>query len=276
MVRIPLPLIAALCLPILLAAPLRAQTLPTQPLPMQPSTPAARPPRTPQPLLVAIEYDPWLWLRWSDSPFFALYDDGTVIYRVKQGIATEYLTTTIPMEHVARLLADTLPYLSLRGLPTSLSVTQSSDPPLNRIAFVGEGNHYASVDVAGYLRDSGAVAEERRKAPAAFMAVYDYASAFRSPDARPWLPERIEVVLAPREKADSTLPWPADFPALDDPTTRRGTRLASIYVPSTRYAELKELAARLAPGQGILLGGGLWYLQTIRFPFPGEPIWSHR
>ena len=34
----------------------------------------------PTPLIVLIERDPWLMVIGSDSPSFALYDDGTLIY----------------------------------------------------------------------------------------------------------------------------------------------------------------------------------------------------
>lgn len=54
-----------------------------------------------QPLIVLVETDPWLMAIGSDSPRFALYDDGLVIYRHER----EYRSVRLADEERRALLA---------------------------------------------------------------------------------------------------------------------------------------------------------------------------
>jgi hypothetical protein len=55
-----------------------------------------------QPLVLLTEYNPWAMVIGSDSPTFALYGNGTVIWRA-EGRSGKYMTVALAPSEVAEL-----------------------------------------------------------------------------------------------------------------------------------------------------------------------------
>jgi hypothetical protein len=216
------------------------------------------------PLIVVLDQNPWLMALGSDSPIFALYGDGTVIFQKGEG----YRSVALKRRELNRLLSD----LALPGLPPfakHYALFPGTDAPTTCI-FVFEKQRGSVISVYGGLAAEGS----RAQMPAQVVSTYDRARKFDHPDARPWLPAKIEVIIWPYDYApEPSIVWPAKWPGLHDPSTaRRGDDGYNIYVPSADYGELKAFLATENEKGAVEIGGKKW-AASVRLPFPDERTW---
>ena len=88
------------------------------------------------PLVVLIETNPWLWVLGSDSPIFALYDDGLVIFTKKEGAfyPATYYSAVLSKSGVDSLVSSF--YLSsIDSLPDKSVGTQQRSTKQHSILF---------------------------------------------------------------------------------------------------------------------------------------------
>jgi hypothetical protein len=213
-----------------------------------------------RPLIVLVETEPWLMVIGSDSPRFALYSDGLVIYRHGR----EYRSVRLSDEERRALLAS-LDVESLACFTGFHGNTAATDQPYHNL-FLGRGGSLSLVSVYGAQFDRSAV-------PQALAAVHARLAAFDHPGAQTWLPERIEVMIWPYEYApDASIEWPADWPGLDsEHAVRRGDGY-SIFVPGAELARLVAFLGTRRERGAVRIGGHKW-AAGLRFPFPVERMW---
>ena len=225
---------------------------------------AARKSDVPSPLVVLLDSDPWAAVIGSDSPTFALYEDGTVIQRTTTGFITARLT-----DKEVRQLLDRL---DLRALSQSYgrfeAEVATDQPEQDLLAYWGEKPVFVSV--YGSLKDD----KVRSKMPQEVNAAYDVLSSFKHLESRAWLPASVEVMIWPYENApEPSISWPEDWPRLDDPqNVRRGGNSFSIFMPSQKLPELRAFLKRKSEKGAIEIDGQKWSA-AIRFPFPHEKLW---
>ena len=219
------------------------------------------------PRLMLFITNPWLGVIGSDTPSFALYENGLVIFRAKTKEAP-FLSAQLRPEDTKELLKQLWPDPDFFELPDYIEAdTLKTDQPANAISFRC-GSSFKSVRVYGNLRDNQSV---RAKAPKSFVDLFDRITSYSNGQATPWQPDFVEIMLWPFENsALNPVPWPSNWPGLQDlRTKRRGTDSYSLYLPSQRFQELKELLRSMRSGQSILLGGKKWAI-SYRLPFPHE------
>lgn len=216
-----------------------------------------------RPILVLLGADPWADVIGSDSPSLALYDDGLLIFRSRAG----YRSTRLNPREVAAFKAG-IGFGALTCAVGDYSLTDITDQPMTYL-FMGRGGDLSRVSVYGRI-DSAA---GKRTVPAAVGAAYDALKGFDRPDARPWLPDRIEVMLWPYEYApDASIIWPAKWPTTSSRGAIRRGDSFSVFVPSKDYGDLVAfLKGRKAKG-AVEVDGKKWAV-SIRFPFPHEDKW---
>ena len=225
---------------------------------------AARRSPVPMPLVVLRESNPWAGVIASDSPAFALYADGTVIYRTEAGYKSVRLDGTAQ--------AGLLRSLALADLSRAAGRYEASNatdqPDADLLLYAGDKPFYISV--YGGMTD----ASVRGQLPAAIVAAYDILRGFARPDARDWMPDRIEVMIGPYEYApEPSIIWPKDWPGLDDPTTRkRHEDQYSLYLPATDLEALRKFLANRHERGAVLIGGKKWSV-GLRLPFAHEELW---
>lgn len=224
----------------------------------------ARNSHVPSPLAVLLVSDPWADVMGSDSPTFALYDDGTVIQRSARGFSTSRISEA----EMTRLLAR----LNIRALSRSyggFNAEDASDQPEQNL-LIYQPSRPVFVYVYGSLNDP----QVRSKITKEVVAAYDALKTFRHSPSEPWLPEYVEVMIAPYEYApDPSIHWPKKWPGLGDPKTiRRGTDAFSIFVPSTELAQLRAFLISRKDRGAIEIDGRKWSA-SIRIPFPHEELW---
>lgn len=216
------------------------------------------------PLFVLLDQNPWLMAIGSDSPTFALYGDGTVIFQKGE----EYQSVVLKPNELRRLLSD----LDLPALPAFAKhypLFPGTDAHTTCI-FVFEEQRASVISVYGGLRAQAA----RMQMPGPVVSAYDRASNFDHPGAHPWLPAKVEVMIWPYHYAPQpSIVWPAKWPGLNDATTvRRHPDEYSLFVPSSDYAELTAFLATENEKGAVEVDGRKW-AASVRIPFPEEQRW---
>lgn len=216
------------------------------------------------PLVVLRESDPWLAVIGSDSPAFALYADGTAVYRTESGYKSVKLDSA-----AQNALLDSLSLADLSRAAGDYSASASTDQPqTDLLVYAGDKPFYISI--YGNMTKSDA----RAPMPDAILAAYDILHGFKRAAAQDWLPDKIEVMLWRYDYApEASIAWPKDWPGLNDPTTRkrRGDQY-SLFLRATELGRLRKfLATRHAKG-AVLIGGKKWAV-SVRLPFAHEELW---
>lgn len=215
----------------------------------------------PRPLVVLVVTDPWAMVIGADSPRFALYSDGLVIYRNVRG----YWSVRLNGEERRNALAN-LGIESLACFVGNHGNSVVTDQAFHNL-FLGQGGPLSLVSAYAADYDPGGI-------PAPVRAINARLAAFDHPRARPWLPERIEVMIWPYEYApDASIDWPADWPGLDSPqAVSRGENGYSLYLPGSEYRRLIAFLQTRRERGAVRIGGRKW-AASVRFPFPMERMW---
>jgi hypothetical protein len=222
---------------------------------------------TGNPLFVLVEYDPWRMVIGSDSPTFVLYDDGLVIFvrRNKQG-NPEYAATRLTGDDFVKLranLAGNDPFFVLKA---HYDLLLPSDQPSNVITLWNTKRGAKQVSVYGDLRHSK---EARDLAPQPFVRLFDKAVSYTNPEATSWRPEKFEVIVWETQRSDA-VPWPKDWPDLNDPTTIKRGKVYSLYLEWSKLTTFRTLTHN---GHALLINGKTWAF-SLRYPLPSEEAWQ--
>jgi hypothetical protein len=218
-----------------------------------------------RPVLVLVETNPWAMVLGSDSPRFALYDNGLAIYRTKNGFRQVQLN-----KERADAFRNAVNVGALACLNEHYSTIDATDQP-TEFFFFGRGGRLSQVSVYGGILGKG----EQAEVPAPLVAAYERLVGFDDPNSKPWLPDYIEVMVWPYEYApEPSIIWPSEWPGLRDPRTRKWNdgKGYSLYVPSTDSEELRAFLRTEHEKGAVEIGGKKWSV-SIRFPFPQESKW---
>lgn len=216
-----------------------------------------------RPLLLLTVFDPWNMVVGSDSPQFAVYENGLIIYqREHQDGERDYAAVTLSQEafdtFLRRLnIGET--FYQLDGYYDTVLIT---DQPTTMI-YVYDPETEAEHTV--YVYGNPDSAEVRAAAPREFFRIYDKLTSYHSPDAARWLPTHFEVVLWPYDSSDAAA-WPQGWPSLDDPLTVERGSVTSLYLPIAQYERFLALAE---DASALAIDGQTWAF-SVRFPFPHE------
>lgn len=209
----------------------------------------------------------------SDSPTFALYSDGLVIFRDE---SYAYHSIQLDAQQKDALLAEIAPE-SILGLKEHYQTSLSFDLPTNEL-YVWIDGKQKRVDVYGVLRSDtngqrfDEWADRLEKPPEAYLRAFDAIVNF-APEASAWLPDRIEVMIWPFEYSrEEPLALPADWPPFESTERAINSELRRLYLPTSEFPRLQRLVEERSPRQAVELGGRKWAI-SYRLPFPNENIW---
>jgi hypothetical protein len=203
----------------------------------------------------------------SDSPSFALYDNGLVIYASGRKKPEEAFLAKLLSPPELREILRTLDLESrLGGVDERIGASMKTDQPTNRLCYWVDGKLRA-VSVYGSLHASN---PERERVPKPFLEVFDFLTQFRANGASPWLPPQIEVLIWPFDYSrEIPRPWPKEWPGLDDPATKkRGNDSYSLFLDSRHFSAFLDLLRSMKSNQSVLIGDKKWAI-SYRIPFPG-------
>lgn len=215
-----------------------------------------------KPVIVLIEYDPWAMAIGADTPTFALYEDGTVIYKDLQNGTN--LSIKLSLVEKEDLLSQLNIGEEIFNLPENINTSDWTDQPTISLTIFGVKEK--TISVYGALRDDD---DARDNTPESFIELYDKIVNYKNENAKEWLPEKIEVMVWDYSHSrGKSLKWPGDWPDLDDANTVDRGGMFSIYLDNKYYNDLLSLLRRLKDRQSVEINGKKFTVQ-LRFPFPG-------
>lgn len=224
----------------------------------------------PQPEILLYERNPWLTVIGADSPVFAAYQTGQIIWQdnspsQKQGHnqRQRYKSVTLGQKEYSELLSKLNEVLPLDD---NYDLSDVTDQPSTMLYLKTSGNE-KKITVHGSLNDELV----RSKAPKEFVNVYDYIKAYQHTDAVSWNPKYIEVLVWPyKSDPEGAASWPKNWPDTKSKRTRRHGDLFSIYLPIKYERNLSKFLEKVNEESGaIKMNGKIWAIST-RIPFPHE------
>lgn len=235
----------------------------------------------PKPLLVVLERNPWLDVVGSDSPTFALYDDGALVYLREKPTADEPFRARGVIE--AKAMASELLGLDPTKMESLYRLSAGTDgvitviwTPSKKIKIYG--NWRKSPIMSGDPDPRVKAIEEQEKEmweslPPEIRTMLARIDQERSIEGRAWFPAKIEVMFWSYAHApDASITWPKDWPSLTDKNTLSRNDTFSVFLPSDHWSELRSFLATRTQKGAVLIDGKKMAV-AIRFPFPGEEGW---
>lgn len=228
------------------------------------------------PIVLLYEMNPWANVIGSDTPSFALYENGLVIFVRRVESRQFELFSVMLSEQERDSLVASLPAKQFFDLEPRYETTLITDQQTT-VIYMRDGSRAKSVSVYGGLRRTDN--DRKEGAPSAFIEIYEKIKGFGDNRAEPWMPEKIEMMVWPYDNAGSALPWPKSWPDTKHPQTKkRGAGVDeiaySIYLTRQQYETFKSRAAR-ADGNAVLINGRKWAFD-FRYPFPNEDKWRNQ
>lgn len=236
---------------------------------------AVQPPAHPRAIAVLLTTDPWLMVVGSDTPRFALYDDGYVIY-AQQTSGQDYvhMVARLTPSELASVKAKLLAFAA-DPVPKQIDVRPGrSDQPETHVGLDVDGHKLVT-----YIYGSLAPVEELDKekpreqehgdaVPAQVAGLIEYLSEFRVANAQPWVPEQLEVMFWDYSYApEASIRWPSNWPGLNAPTTRKRGDAYSVFLPGTEEQALIAFLATQNEKGAVEVDGNKW-AASYRRVFP--------
>jgi hypothetical protein len=218
-----------------------------------------------EPLVLLTEYNPWAMVIGSDTPTFALYTDGTVIYWQGDRTTGKYVVAHLTRALVSRWLEAT--HLdNADQFKSCYSIFEGTDAPTN-VLVVKTIQGFKSIEVYGTIRHLENMPE--RNLPAALQTALKMLLGYDAEQATPWQPPYFEAVIWPFTYAKSTARWPSNFPGISDTNTQRTRSGYRLFLPISDLDQYKAFIATIKPTQAVLLDATKWAV-SARFHFPHE------
>ena len=237
----------------------------------------------------------------SSGTTFALYDDGSIIWRSdKPNHEEPFCRQTTP--NASTTLKEIIPY-DLTRLADYYELTQWMDsvrtiiwtpkktlhvygdwrrvPPTPAQAFSGDRKREMTElekKELDYHRDFDEAEKKLRNSlPSEIRTTLLQIDELRKQAGKRWLPDRVEVTLWPYEYApEESIVWPQKWPGLTSPTTaKRAWNRYSVFVPSEELAALRGFLATQRE-RGAVLIDGRKISMAILFPLPKEELWMRK
>lgn len=226
----------------------------------------AQPRVGPRPVAVWLITSSWSMVIDAETPWFALYDDGQAIF-VEQASAGQYthMATRLTPSEMADVKAKLLAFIA-EPVPKKIDLAPGvTDQPVSHFYLDVDG-HKAATSIYGLGTRAGAVrrrtAGQQRVAdvlPANLEGLHRYLSQFHQAQAKKWVPDQLEVMLWDYSYApEASIPWPRNWPGLDDPTTLRRGDAYSVFLPGTQEEALIAFLASRKEKGAVELGGRKW------------------
>ncbi len=215
---------------------------------------------TQKPLVVLLERNPWLMVYGSDSPTFALYEDGNLIYLDDKAGYKSVILTKNEMEQLLKN-GENL------NLDENYLIANATDQPMNSF-YIWKKGFLEFTHIYGNLNGS-----QSKELPIRFTEFYRKIKAFKKPKPEKWLPEKIEVIVWDYSYSpDVPVKWPSNWPDMDSPGNIKGEKYSKIYLDKKFFNDFIKLLSSLKEKQAIEIKGKK-YTASYRLAFPSEEIW---
>ncbi len=220
------------------------------------------------PKFIFIEMDPWNSVIGSDSPHFALYNNGQVIYLDRE--KRSFFSGELDQASLVEIDNLTLEAMGNEHQSFNEDLLPTSQPD-NFFYFFRDGELFRKINIYGNLWENQKLLEGPLK------NLFNHICSFKVSGAKPWLPQFIEVLLWDFSYAKTAIKWPDGLPGIDHERTQSSpsNNRLRIYLNQREFEILKPILETKASNEAVLLGDMKLAL-SYRFPFPLESLWMTR
>jgi hypothetical protein len=209
----------------------------------------------------------------SDTPKIAIYEDGHVIFlRLVEGKRAQYFHTKLSSEDLAEIIDRLASFGDYPELKPFYRLTSWTDNPTTKVYISIDANLLVtSVYGLSYLYPL----QEKwnlEELPKTIEDLHSYLTSLDFPDAKPWSPKYVEVMLWKGAGMGRSAKWPTGWPGLDSPNALQRGRAYSIFLPGEKLPELEALLISDKGIRPVSIDGKRWAV-SWRFTFPREPEW---
>lgn len=235
----------------------------------KPSTPVEEA----RPILVLYETNALTFYPFSESPAFALYDNGEVIFTRKdpQGNDIRYFHEKLEKEEFFEFIRKAEFDTILDESGENKSYSDASDQPLNYVY------RFSSKSVWFYryygdLRSPGSTA--RKQAPQRLIQLFDRLAQYAPlRGLQEWSPDRYELIAQCKDTKEATAPWPRNIPDLNSASTKKmDETISSLFLTKDQFQVYQAARAKKSADRNFRISGRSCFLVT-RIPFPHEDLW---
>lgn len=231
----------------------------------------------PKPVVVILVSDPWLMVIGSDTPNLVLYEDGQLIrLKVMSGNRATYFWKQLSNVEFNEIKAKVHACGPFTPKPGRISLTEATDQPETSILIDLAGQRFLSSIYGFSWPDERSIpgVKGRPKLPKETRAVLALLAKFAPADMQEWKPRHIEAMVWPYEYAPGdSIHWPKDWPGLSSKSTIRRRDAYSIFLPGSEWSRMNAFLATRKEKGAVEIDGKKWAV-SVRFTFPGEPIWQ--
>jgi hypothetical protein len=222
------------------------------------------------PLLVLYEANHYTFYPYSESPVFALYDDGTVIFSnsKESGFTLDYSYEVLDSTSFNTLLKN-LNYKKVLAKEKHVNnLVEYTSQPQNFFYYFNKDKRYANY-YYGSLRKG---MESRNQASKKLVELYDKLAYYTSDSAKKWTPEMYELMVQTR-KGNMGVIWPDTLPDFNSSNTiMRDSIFFSLYLTPQEFQVFEKLNEKKSKGENFVINGKECFIM-VRYPFPMEHFW---
>ena len=235
-----------------------------------------------KPIAVLIQTDPWLMVIGSDTPMVAIYDDGQVLYLKKgENENPSLLQTQLSPDALTKIKDKLSSFGDYSKLKRHYNLMpKATDLPETKIYLSLHGKEFVT-DVYGLMVSNTQLPaysilgnkQNPDGLPQEIRELHTYLTSLNFTEAKPWRPTYIEVVVWPYDYApNESIHWLKEWPGLDSPNTLNRGNSYSIFLPGKELSKLQDFLKTRKEKGAVEIGGKKW-AASLRYTFPGEPIW---
>ncbi len=221
------------------------------------------------PVFVLYETSPWTFYPGSESPTFALYDDGSIIYRTRDSTgAIKYYTEILDSSSFYSLIHEIEKTFSKEKYENILS--KWTDQPTEWF-YIFTGDKRYAYKYYGNLNDK----RIKRKVSKRLYKLYNKLSTYHSDKAKIWEPEKYELLVQTGDSTTEGILWNKKLPDLTSTTTRKiSENFYSIYLTQEEYKIYLQELRKKPQNKSFIINNKKAFILT-RIPFPKEEYWMH-
>ena len=235
----------------------------------------------PKPIAILIQTNPWLMVIGSDVPRVALYEDGQLIYLVKEkGASAHYLYKQFTEAELLAVKGRLASCGDWHNCKDYYDLVPGTDQPETQIYMDIDGQQivtriYGLTTTGASLPAFRATGGEHWSdtLPESLVRLHEYLTQLDCADAKEWIPQYVEVMIWPYDNApDTSIQWPAEWPGVDSEDAIARGESYSIFMPGDKINDLRRFLATRKDHGAVEISGRKWSV-SLRYVFPSEPVW---
>lgn len=236
-----------------------------------------RPFEGPKPIAVLIQTDPWAMVMGADTPIFALYENGDLIYlKESSGDGPKYFKKTLTANELKAARAKLLSFGDFQNIKHRYELSRVTDQPETKIFLAVDGKTLATV-IYGLSIKKGIPTKtpiaESSPLPDSIKKLYAYIIGPDVTGASRWTPTYIEAMIWGYDYApDESIHWPKEWPGLKSSHAISRGSSYSIFLPGSDHSKLSAFLSTRKEKGAVEIDGKKWAV-SVRHTFPNEPIW---